>query len=104
MGVQKAKNGPRTQKRNLGPKSIWSCDVSIDREFYMQQEKKIILGVQKGEKRNLRSKINTVMRYIHRSRINIDEENIYFYWRKGENEPSEPKVCHRVCYPENLTN
>jgi hypothetical protein len=21
------------------PKSVWSCDISIDREFYMEQEK-----------------------------------------------------------------
>jgi hypothetical protein len=22
-----------------GPKSVWSCDISIDREFYMEHEK-----------------------------------------------------------------
>jgi hypothetical protein len=25
---------------NWAPKSVWSCDISNDREFYMKQEKK----------------------------------------------------------------
>jgi hypothetical protein len=36
--------GKRAQKRNSGPKSIWSCD----RKFYMEKEKNTFRG-QKGE-------------------------------------------------------
>jgi hypothetical protein len=32
--------GPPEPKNGVwGPKSVWSCDISIDREFYMEQEK-----------------------------------------------------------------
>jgi hypothetical protein len=37
---QRGKNRPPEPKNGiLGPKSIWSCDISIDREFYVEQEK-----------------------------------------------------------------
>jgi hypothetical protein len=40
---QKSENEPSEPKNEIwGPKSIWMCDISdisIDREFYMQQEK-----------------------------------------------------------------
>jgi hypothetical protein len=27
-----------------GPKSVWSCDISIDREFYIEHEKIFLWG------------------------------------------------------------
>jgi hypothetical protein len=37
FGGQKGENRPREPKNGIwGPKSIWSCDISIDREFYME--------------------------------------------------------------------
>jgi hypothetical protein len=37
---QKGKNGPPEPKNGIwGPKSVWSCDISIDRKSYMEQEK-----------------------------------------------------------------
>jgi hypothetical protein len=40
LGVKKPKNGI------WGPKSVWLCDFSIDREFYKKREK-IYFGVKK---------------------------------------------------------
>jgi hypothetical protein len=37
---QKGGYRPPEPKNGIwGPKSVWSCDISIDREFYMEQEK-----------------------------------------------------------------
>jgi hypothetical protein len=37
FGGQKVKNRPPEPKNGIwGPKSIWLCDISIDREFYME--------------------------------------------------------------------
>jgi hypothetical protein len=37
---QKGENRPPEPKNGIwGPTSIWSCDISIDQEFYMEQEK-----------------------------------------------------------------
>jgi hypothetical protein len=39
FGGQKGKNRPSEPKHGIwGPKSVWSCDISIEREFYMQQK------------------------------------------------------------------
>jgi hypothetical protein len=47
FGGQKAKNKPSEPKNgNWGPKSVWSCDLSIDWKFYMEQEKNTF-GVKK---------------------------------------------------------
>jgi hypothetical protein len=39
LGVKKVKISFSARKRNLGPKICLFCDISIDREFYMNQEK-----------------------------------------------------------------
>jgi hypothetical protein len=40
FGGQKSENRPPEPKNEIwGPKSIWSCDISIDQEFYTEQEK-----------------------------------------------------------------
>jgi hypothetical protein len=50
---QKCGNEPSEPKNGIwGPKSVWSCDVSIEREFYIQQ-KKYTLGGQKDKKKSL---------------------------------------------------
>jgi hypothetical protein len=37
--VKKGENKPSEPKNGIwAPKSVWSCDVSIDREFYIQHE------------------------------------------------------------------
>jgi hypothetical protein len=37
FGGQKGENRPSEPKNGIwGPISIWSCDISIDREFYME--------------------------------------------------------------------
>jgi hypothetical protein len=37
---QKDQNRPPEPKNGIwGSKSIWSCDISIDKQFYMEQEK-----------------------------------------------------------------
>jgi hypothetical protein len=37
FGGQKGENRPAEPTNGIwGPKSIWSCDISIDREFYME--------------------------------------------------------------------
>jgi hypothetical protein len=37
FGGQKGKNKPSEPKNGIyGPKSLWSCDISIDRKFYME--------------------------------------------------------------------
>jgi hypothetical protein len=37
---QKGKNRPPEPKNGIwGPKSLWSCDISIDWEFYIEKEK-----------------------------------------------------------------
>jgi hypothetical protein len=44
---RKGENEPSEPKNGIwGPKSVWSCDISIDREFY---KKKYTLGGQKGK-------------------------------------------------------
>jgi hypothetical protein len=48
FGVKKAKIGPQPKNGIWGPKSIWSCDISIDQEFYMEQEK-YTFGVKKAK-------------------------------------------------------
>jgi hypothetical protein len=36
FGGQKGENKPSGHKPGVwGPKSVWSCDISIDREFYI---------------------------------------------------------------------
>jgi hypothetical protein len=48
---QKGKNRPPEPKNGIwDPKLVWSCDISIDREFYMEQEK-YTFGGQKSENR-----------------------------------------------------
>jgi hypothetical protein len=40
FGGQNGYNRPPEPKTGIwGPKSVWLCDVSIDREFYVEQEK-----------------------------------------------------------------
>jgi hypothetical protein len=40
FGGQKGENKLSEPKNEIwGPKSVWSCDISIDWEFYMEQEK-----------------------------------------------------------------
>jgi hypothetical protein len=40
FGGQKGENKPSEPKNGIwGPKSVWSCDISIDREFNAEQEK-----------------------------------------------------------------
>jgi hypothetical protein len=63
IGGQKGANRPPEPKNGIwSPKSIWSCDISIEQEFYMEQEKRTF-GVKKAkigpgaQKRNLGSKI-----------------------------------------------
>jgi hypothetical protein len=52
---RKCKNEPAEPKNGiLGPKSVWSCDISIEREFHMKQ-KKIYLEGQKDENKPLES-------------------------------------------------
>jgi hypothetical protein len=37
---RKCENKPAEPKNGIcGPKSVWSCDISIDREFNMEHEK-----------------------------------------------------------------
>jgi hypothetical protein len=51
FGGQKGKKRPPEPKNGIwGPKSVWSCDISIDREFYMEHEKIFFRG-QKGKNR-----------------------------------------------------
>jgi hypothetical protein len=48
FGGQKGKNRPSEPKNGIwGPKSVWSCDIyniSIDRDFYIEQEKIFFRG------------------------------------------------------------
>jgi hypothetical protein len=45
FGGQKCENRPSEPKNGIwGPKSVWSCDISIDREFYIEQEKMYFWG------------------------------------------------------------
>jgi hypothetical protein len=47
---RKGENEPSEPKNGIwGSKSVWSCDISIDRKFYMQHatRKNIPLGVKK---------------------------------------------------------
>jgi hypothetical protein len=40
FGGQKGENRPLEPKNGIwGLKSVWSCDISIDQEVYMEQEK-----------------------------------------------------------------
>jgi hypothetical protein len=49
FGGRKGANVFSEPKKGIwGPKSVWACDVSIDREFYM---KKYTFGGQKGKNR-----------------------------------------------------
>jgi hypothetical protein len=64
-GAYKGENKPSEPKKRIwGPKSVWSCDISIDRKFYMEQEKinsKRRKKALRAKKRNLglkKSKIN----------------------------------------------
>jgi hypothetical protein len=39
FGGQKGKNRPLEPKNGIwGPKSVWSCDISIDQEFNIDEE------------------------------------------------------------------
>jgi hypothetical protein len=61
---QKGENRPPEPKNGIrGPKSVWSCDISIVREFYMELGK-IYFWVKKAKISLQRPKI-----YIHRSGI-----------------------------------
>jgi hypothetical protein len=43
FGGQKGENKPAQPKNEIwAPKFVWLCDASIDREFYMEQEKYIL--------------------------------------------------------------
>jgi hypothetical protein len=45
---QKGQNRPPEPKNGiLGPKSVWSCDISNNWEFYMQQEKLYFRGLKR---------------------------------------------------------
>jgi hypothetical protein len=46
LGVKKEKIGLEDRNGIWSPKSVWSCDMSIDLEFYMKQEK-YYFGVKK---------------------------------------------------------
>jgi hypothetical protein len=49
LGGQKGENKTSVPKYGIwGPKSVWSCDIYIDRELYMQQENIRYVG-RKGE-------------------------------------------------------
>jgi hypothetical protein len=74
FGGQKGEIKP---SKPWGPKSIWSCDISIDREFYMEQGKIYLWGSKKrkqgfrAQKRNLgpkKSKISFRAKKIKTSR------------------------------------
>jgi hypothetical protein len=46
---RKGENEPSDLQNGIwGPKSVWPCDISIDREFYIQQQK-IYFGVNKAK-------------------------------------------------------
>jgi hypothetical protein len=43
--VQKGENKPSEPKNGIwAPKSVWSCDISIDREFYYKNSPYSIFG------------------------------------------------------------
>jgi hypothetical protein len=45
FGSQKGENRPREPKNGIwGLKSVWSCDISIDWKFYIEQEKVYFWG------------------------------------------------------------
>jgi hypothetical protein len=94
---QKGKNRLPEPKNGIwGPKSVWSCDISIDREFYMEQQKTYFQGSKRKkislQKRNLGPKISMVEWNIHRSGIlHGTKLNIHLEVKKGENKSSEPK-------------
>jgi hypothetical protein len=62
---QNGKNrSPEPKNGSWGPKSIWSCDISIDREFHMEQEKIYFWGSKTefgAQKRNLGPKISMIV-------------------------------------------
>jgi hypothetical protein len=48
FGGQKGKNRPPKPKNGIwGPKSVLSCDISIERVFYMEEEKMYYTGSKK---------------------------------------------------------
>jgi hypothetical protein len=50
FGGQKRKNKPLERKNGIwSPKSILSCDISTDREYYMKLKKIFIWGLKKSE-------------------------------------------------------
>jgi hypothetical protein len=51
FGGQKGENKPLEPKNGIwSPKSVWSCDISIDREFYMEHEKIYFWGSKRQKK------------------------------------------------------
>jgi hypothetical protein len=51
LGGQKDENRPPGPKNGIwGPKSVWSCDLSIDREFYKKREKIYFRGSKRRKK------------------------------------------------------
>jgi hypothetical protein len=68
FGGQKGQNRPlKPKNRNWGLKSVWSCDISIDREYYMDHEKIYFWGSKrpkqapKAQKQKLGPKISMVV-------------------------------------------
>jgi hypothetical protein len=39
LGVKKAQINPEPKIGIWGPKLVWSCDIFMDQEIYMEQEK-----------------------------------------------------------------
>jgi hypothetical protein len=55
VGGQKGKNWPSESKNGIwGPKSVWSCHISIEREFHVNQKKYTLEG-QKDKNKPLES-------------------------------------------------
>jgi hypothetical protein len=82
---RKCENEPAEPKNGIwGPKSVFSCGISIDREFNMEHEKIYFWGSKRQklaprvQKWNLGPKIRMVVSYIHRTGISHEAKKIYF--------------------------
>jgi hypothetical protein len=94
FGGQKVYNWP---PGIWGPKSVWSCDISIEREFHMKQKKyswrvkktKISLQSPKTEfgAKNQYGRVT----YPSIGNFTWSKKKCTTQGRKSENKPSEPK-------------
>jgi hypothetical protein len=104
LGTKRQIKRPPELKNGIwGPKSVWSCDISIERKFCMQQKNKL-WGVKKAKIsiQSLKTEFGALNQYGRVTypsfgNFTFSKKKCTMQGRKSENKPSELQNIKNKC-------